>query len=70
MGDQTHVSTRVMGTYGYAAPEYVMTGELLKAIDADFFPFIFLISQKYGFIINDKKSAILFFFYVIYTIVN
>jgi hypothetical protein len=21
------VSTRVMGTYGYAAPEYVMTGE-------------------------------------------
>lgn len=26
-GDDTHVSTRVMGTEGYAAPEYVMTGK-------------------------------------------
>ncbi|XP_050386856.1 receptor-like cytoplasmic kinase 176 isoform X2 [Argentina anserina] len=27
-GDGSHVSTRVMGTYGYAAPEYVATGHL------------------------------------------
>lgn len=26
VGDQSHVSTRVMGTYGYAAPEYLSTG--------------------------------------------
>lgn len=25
-GDRSHVSTRVMGTQGYAAPEYIATG--------------------------------------------
>lgn len=26
-GGETHVTTRVMGTQGYAAPEYIMTGK-------------------------------------------
>ncbi|KAK3020927.1 hypothetical protein RJ639_046583 [Escallonia herrerae] len=31
--DLTHVSTRVMGTYGYAAPEYIATGHLSTKSD-------------------------------------
>ncbi|XP_021625223.1 receptor-like cytoplasmic kinase 176 isoform X3 [Manihot esculenta] len=32
-GSESHVSTRVMGTYGYAAPEYMATGHLTKKSD-------------------------------------
>ncbi|XP_071730854.1 probable serine/threonine-protein kinase PBL19 [Rutidosis leptorrhynchoides] len=32
-GDQTHVSTMPVGTYGYAAPEYVETGHLKSNSD-------------------------------------
>ncbi|XP_020574138.1 probable serine/threonine-protein kinase PIX13 isoform X1 [Phalaenopsis equestris] len=32
-GGDTHVTTRVMGTYGYAAPEYVSTGHLYVKSD-------------------------------------
>lgn len=32
-GDHTHVSTAVVGTYGYAAPDYVETGHLTSASD-------------------------------------
>lgn len=32
-GDKSHVSTRIMGTYGYAAPEYIMTGHLTPRSD-------------------------------------
>ncbi|XP_020104494.1 probable serine/threonine-protein kinase PBL16 [Ananas comosus] len=33
VGDKSHVSTRIMGTYGYAAPEYIMTGHLTAMSD-------------------------------------
>ncbi|KAF0923355.1 hypothetical protein E2562_006265 [Oryza meyeriana var. granulata] len=33
VGDKSHVTTRVMGTYGYCAPEYAMTGKLTKMSD-------------------------------------
>ncbi|CAN6181634.1 unnamed protein product [Urochloa humidicola] len=32
-GEESHVTTRVMGTYGYAAPEYVSTGHLYVKSD-------------------------------------
>ncbi|EEF49395.1 probable serine/threonine-protein kinase PBL7 isoform X2 [Ricinus communis] len=32
-GDNSHVSTRVMGTYGYCAPEYASTGRLTMKTD-------------------------------------
>ncbi|KAI4386311.1 hypothetical protein MLD38_004252 [Melastoma candidum] len=33
VGEKSHVSTRIMGTYGYAAPEYIMTGHLTSRSD-------------------------------------
>ncbi|KAE9602914.1 putative protein kinase RLK-Pelle-RLCK-VIIa-2 family [Lupinus albus] len=32
VGEKSHVSTRMMGTYSYAAPEYIMTGIGLASI--------------------------------------
>lgn len=58
VGDRTHVSTRVMGTYGYCAPEYAMSGKLTVKSDIYCFGVVLLelitgrkaidLSQKQG----------------------
>ncbi|KAF8107505.1 hypothetical protein N665_0120s0029 [Sinapis alba] len=42
VGDKSHVSTRIMGTYGYAAPEYIMTGHLTPGSDVYSFGVVLL----------------------------
>lgn len=41
-GDNTHVSTRIIGTQGYAAPEYVATGHLTPRSDVYSFGVVLL----------------------------
>lgn len=48
--DSEYVSTRVMGTYGYCAPEYGMTGQL--SLKADVYSFGVLLLE----IISGRKA--------------
>lgn len=41
-GDKSHVSTRVMGTHGYCAPEYAKSGRLTMKSDIYSFGVVFL----------------------------
>ncbi|CAN6570990.1 unnamed protein product [Malus baccata var. baccata] len=41
-GDETHITTRAMGTHGYAAPEYVKTGHLTTMSDVYSFGVVLL----------------------------
>ncbi|KAI4349223.1 hypothetical protein L6164_009841 [Bauhinia variegata] len=57
VGENTHVSTRVMGTYGYCAPEYAMTGQLTLKSDVYSFGIVLLEIITGRKAIDNSKAA-------------
>ncbi|XP_051132312.1 probable serine/threonine-protein kinase PBL7 [Andrographis paniculata] len=57
VGDNTHVSTRVMGTYGYCAPEYAMTGQLTLKSDVYSFGVVLLEIISGRKAVNSSKTG-------------
>ncbi|XP_021901056.1 probable serine/threonine-protein kinase PBL3 isoform X2 [Carica papaya] len=58
-GDKTHVSTRVIGTRGYAAPEYVATGHLTPKSDVYSFGVVMLELLSGKRAIHDERGRFL-----------
>ncbi|KAI3456950.1 hypothetical protein Pfo_013613 [Paulownia fortunei] len=56
-GGKTHVSTRVMGTYGYCAPEYASTGQLTTKSDVYSFGVVFLEMITGRRVIDNSKPS-------------
>ncbi|MCL7027214.1 hypothetical protein MKW94_012507 [Papaver nudicaule] len=57
-GDRTHVSTEVMGTQGYAAPEYVATGRLSARSDVYSFGVVLLELLSGRRAVDKSKSGV------------
>lgn len=57
VGDNTHVSTRVMGTYGYCAPDYAMSGKLTLKSDVYSFGVLLLELITGRRVYDSSKSA-------------
>ncbi|XP_052107609.1 probable leucine-rich repeat receptor-like serine/threonine-protein kinase At3g14840 [Arachis duranensis] len=58
--DNTHISTRIAGTYGYMAPEYTMHGYLTDKADVYSFGIVALeiITRKTNTILRQKEEVI------------